>query len=192
VLRILRMSSLDNSPVWTYILTDSARRCLGAKLSLNIMMTTFPITGKLVTAESRRQPKMEPSLLHLRRRPVLLLPTLHLNPLELVLRPKKPANLLPMPFRKTSHRLQATTSLPSEPFSCAIVCLPDMFTTLSRCIRGAAGVGRTSFSTRMLHLQLITLNSSHPFNCRMDMEPGDEKGMRQGRNETSSIGYLQV
>jgi hypothetical protein len=36
VLRILRMSSLDNSPVWTYILTDSARRCLGAKLSLNI------------------------------------------------------------------------------------------------------------------------------------------------------------
>ena len=82
---------------------------VSAKLSLNIMMTTSPITGKLVTAESRRQPKMEHNLLHLRRRPLLLLPTLHLNPLGVVQRPKKPANLLPMPFRKTSHCLQAST-----------------------------------------------------------------------------------
>ena len=46
--------------------------------------------------------------------------------------PKKPANLLPMPFRKTSPCLQASTSRPNEPFSCVIVCLLDVCTTLSR------------------------------------------------------------
>ena len=109
-----------------------AKNKVPAKLSLNIMMTNLSNHGEAGDSGEQTATEEGTNLLHLRRRPLLLLPTLHLNPLGVVQRPKKPANLLPMPFRKTSHCLQASTSRPNEPFSCVIVCLLDVCTTLSR------------------------------------------------------------